>query len=107
MASENRLDMSNTCSHLVLVEYVIGNMNNLLYLDDAANALYVHISQHGKYQNPLHQQLSILRLRDAVKNPFHMHRKLDLSWGHLKREEKIELQKGIQCKEEKWRIQRI
>ncbi len=78
-------NISDKNPYLVLVEHVIGNVNNLLYVDDAANALNVHIRQHCKYQDPLDQQLSIFRLRDTVQHPFHVYRKLNLTRGHLER----------------------
>jgi len=72
-----------TDADLILVEHVVGLVDDLLHVDDGADAWDLHISQHGEDQNGLHQQLSVLRLRDSVQNCFHVDGELYLSWGHL------------------------
>lgn len=68
---------------LVFVEHVIGLVDDLLHVNDGTDAGDVHISQHGEDQDGLHQQLSVLRLRDSVQNCLHMDRELYLPGGHL------------------------
>lgn len=69
---------------LVLVEHVVGLVDDLLHVDDGADAGDVHIGQHGEDQDGLHQQLSVLRLRDSVQHGLHVDGELYLPRGHLK-----------------------
>lgn len=68
---------------LILVEHVVGDVDDLLHVDDGADARDVHVGQHGEHQDGLHQQLSVLRLRDAVQNRLNVDGEFDLSWCHL------------------------
>lgn len=72
-----------THKHLVLVEHIVGNVDDLLHMDDAAKALDINISQHSEHQDCLHKQLPVLRLRHSVQYRLHMHSKLNLTWCHL------------------------
>ena len=55
-------------------------------MDDGADARDVHVGQHGEHQDALHQQLPVLRLRDAVQDRLHVDGELDLSGRHLEEE---------------------
>lgn len=68
---------------LILVEHVIGLVDDLLHVDDGADARDLHVGQHGEHQDGLHQQLPVLRLRDAIQNRLDMDGEFDLSWCHL------------------------
>lgn len=68
---------------LILVEHVVGEVDDLLHVDDGADALDLHVGQHGEDQDGLHQQLSVLWLGDAVKNCLHVDGEFDLAGGHL------------------------
>lgn len=74
---------SDAAAHLILAEHVIGQLDDLLHVDDGADARDVHVGQHGEDQDGFHQQLPVLRLRDAVQHRLDMHGKLDLSGRHL------------------------
>lgn len=71
---------------LILVEHVVGQVDDLLHVDDGADARDVHVGQHGEHQDALHQQLPVLRLRDAVQDRLHVDGELDLSGCHLEDE---------------------
>lgn len=77
---------SDVTAHLILVEHVVGQVDDLLHLDDGADARDLHVGQHGEHQDGLHQQLSVLRLRDTVQNRLHVDGELDLSRRHLEGE---------------------
>lgn len=74
-------------AHLILVEHVVSEVDDLLHVDDGADARDVHVGQHGEHQDGLHQQLSVLRLRDAVQNGLNVDGELDLAWCHLDEKE--------------------
>ena len=71
-------------THLIFIEHVVSNVNYFLHVDDAADAVNVHICEHGEHQNPLHQQLTIFRHGYPVQHRLHVHCKLDLPRGHLR-----------------------
>lgn len=79
-------ETTDVAAHLVLVEHVVGQLDNLIHVDDGADGRDVHVGQHGEHQDGLHQQLPVLRLRDTVQDRLHMDGELDLSWCHLKEE---------------------
>lgn len=78
-------------AHLILAEHVVGQVDDLLHVDDGADAWDVYVSQHGEHQDGLHQQLPVLRLRDAVQNRLHVDGELYLFCCHLEQDEKGEL----------------
>lgn len=74
----------NTSSaDLILVEHVVGEVDDLLHVDDGADARDLHVGQHGEDQDGLHQQLPVLRQGDAVQDGLHVDGELDLTGGHL------------------------
>lgn len=83
MRSEWIRDEFGADAHLVLVEHVVGQVDDLLHVDDGADALDVHVGEHCEDQDGLHQKLPVLRLRDSVQNGLHVDGELYLSWGHL------------------------
>lgn len=68
---------------LVVVEHFTGHVDYLIYMDDTADALQLHLSQQGEHQYGLHQQLAVLWLGHAIQHRLHVHCKLDLTGGHL------------------------
>lgn len=73
-------------AHLVFEEHVVRQVDDLLDVDDGADARDVHVGQHGEHQDGLHQQLPVLGLRDAVQDRLHVDGELDFSRRHLEKE---------------------
>lgn len=82
---ESQWESPAGAAHLILQEHVVSHVDDLLHVDDRANAGDVHLGQHGEHQDGLHQQLPVLGLGDTVQNRLHVDGELDLSRRHLRR----------------------
>lgn len=71
--------------YLISEEELIGQMQDAVHMDDAADAVDVDVGHQTKNHHGLHQQLPVLWLRDVVQDRLHLHGELDLSSCHLQR----------------------
>lgn len=73
------------CPELYLVgkEEVVCQMQDAVHVDNAADALHIHVGYQAQDHHGLHKQLPVLGLGYMVQDRLHLNGKLDFPGCHL------------------------